>query len=116
MNAKQYENFIEESKKINKMEKEEGIAQRDNLLENYLEKATTNSCFLAGLVSQQYQDMCDDRNHSEMSILLGEITKLTHEFEGIEGMVDLLEKIRRVYTNQMQEMIERNEKKEKENV
>lgn len=113
---KEHNKFLDESKKINVLEKEEGIKERDEILEAYLKKGTTNSCMFPGLVSEGYQEMCDYRNHSEMSVLLGEIVKLTHEFEGIEGVVDITEKIRRTYTEMLQKMVEKNEKKEKENV
>lgn len=112
-----YEGFLHEAKELNKMDESFGIKERDDLLESYLKMATTNSCIFPGMVSQEYQDACDDSNHSRMGVLLGKITKLTHEFEGIEGVVDVIEKIRRTHSEMMTKMIIKNEndKKEREN-
>lgn len=52
-------------------------------------------------------DNMADKNHTQMSFALGEAIKAIHELEGLHGVIDLIEKIRREQTEKYILLLER---------
>ena len=71
---------------IRKAEKEDLLFKIEGLQEEIIRMATTNSC-KNSLASEQYQEFCDYRNHSEISVLIGVMMAYSHEVEGINGIL-----------------------------
>lgn len=73
------------SKKMYEQDVQEGEKRIEELKKKLKKKSYTNPVNFH--CTDKFQQMRDYQNHAEISIIIGELYALIHEFEGFNGMI-----------------------------
>lgn len=71
----------------------------ENLTRRIIELQHTNP--VGWKCSEKFQEMADYQNHSDIAVLLGELTAYVYELEGLDGILNKMNEIRMAHQDYM---------------